>query len=175
MRKRSQNGKPRPRGLPQLAQEIKEAHEAAETSMRESLRHARHAGELLIEVKSRLKHGEFGPWIKAHCGFGWRTANLYQKVARDWDRLAISKCITKLRFTEAVELLRKWHDGDTLAPATKSSGLLTNLPVDHPARVRIDDHATREALARARIWSEWQYLVQSLENFLARASATRVA
>ena len=40
--------------LAKLAREIKEAHAAAEHAVRESLRHARRAGESLLQVKARL-------------------------------------------------------------------------------------------------------------------------
>ena len=38
-------------------------------------------GEELIEVKQKLAHGEFKPWIKEHCTFSYAAANKYMKVA----------------------------------------------------------------------------------------------
>lgn len=37
---------------------------------------------MLIEVKQKLAHGEFMPWVEANCIFGQRTAEDYRKVAR---------------------------------------------------------------------------------------------
>jgi hypothetical protein len=92
-------------GLDQLAAEIKREHEAAEYSVRESLKHARLAGVKLLEVKSRLFHGEFGPWVKTHCGFSHRTANLYMKVAERWKTLGDSQRVANLSLRKASKLL----------------------------------------------------------------------
>jgi hypothetical protein len=60
--------------LPDLAARIKAEHEAVSTALKESVRHAIAAGELLIEAKDRLKHGEWLPWLKDHCTISERTA-----------------------------------------------------------------------------------------------------
>lgn len=107
------------KALDTLAREIKEAHDAAATAMRESLRHARRAGELLIEVKDQLPHGEFGPWIDAHCGFGWRTANLYMRIAREWEKLVAenSQRIANLTLGETMDLLTRVDAGEVAEEA----------------------------------------------------------
>jgi hypothetical protein len=61
------------------------AHEAADSVLRDSVGHAHHAGDLLQQVKARLKHGEFGPWMEANCPFKPATARLYMKIAAEWD------------------------------------------------------------------------------------------
>ena len=107
------------KALDTLAREIKEAHDAAATAMRESLRHARRAGELLIEVKDQLPHGEFGPWIDAHCGFGWRTANLYMRIAHEWEKLVAenSQRIANLTLGETMDLLTRVDVGEVAEEA----------------------------------------------------------
>jgi hypothetical protein len=35
------------------------------------------AGELLLEAKEQLAHGEWLPWLKQHCGFSLSTAERY--------------------------------------------------------------------------------------------------
>lgn len=72
--------------LPELAQQIINAHRAADASARDSVQHAITAGRLLIEVKARLPHGEFLPWLKANCSdVNQRTAQRYVQVAKNWD------------------------------------------------------------------------------------------
>ena len=43
--------------------------------------HYRAAGTLLLEAKSRLKHGQFKPWIKGHLRLSYRTAADYMRLA----------------------------------------------------------------------------------------------
>jgi len=39
-------------------------------------------GERLIDVKAKLKHGEFKPWVEANCEFSYRQAAKYMQVAK---------------------------------------------------------------------------------------------
>ncbi len=45
------------------------------------LRHARKAGELLLEAKKALGHGQWLPWLR-RLGLGVRTCQVYMQVAR---------------------------------------------------------------------------------------------
>ena len=51
--------------LPDLAARIKAEHEAVSTALKESVAHAIAAGELLIEAKAQLGHGQWLPWLMA--------------------------------------------------------------------------------------------------------------
>lgn len=37
---------------------------------------------MLIEVKRKVAHGEFMPWVADNCSFAYRTANRYMLVAQ---------------------------------------------------------------------------------------------
>jgi len=91
--------------LDELARRIEEEHEAAERAQFDSVRHAREAGELLIQVKALLTHGDFMSWVKEHCTFAHSTANLYMQIARKWVKLGNSQRIRKLSLVEARVLL----------------------------------------------------------------------
>jgi hypothetical protein len=65
------------------ASEINAEHQLAVESASGAIKHAIKCGELLTEQKSRLKHGEFGPWIAKHCKFSQATANNYMKAAQN--------------------------------------------------------------------------------------------
>jgi hypothetical protein len=39
-------------------------------------------GRELVSIKSRLQHGQFGPWVKSECGFDIRSAERYIALAR---------------------------------------------------------------------------------------------
>lgn len=92
--------------LEQLEQQIRTEHEAAEAGIRDSLRHAVRAGQLLIDVKNRLSHGEFLPWVAQHCPFAQSTANIYMKIARAW-RPEDSQRVGNLSLRQFAQLLAR--------------------------------------------------------------------
>jgi hypothetical protein len=55
------------RELTSIATLIRREHEAVATSMRKAVEHAITAGELLIEAKKQVKHGEWQTWLLANC------------------------------------------------------------------------------------------------------------
>jgi hypothetical protein len=65
--------------LPVLAELIKADLDAAEKA---GIEHYRAAGEKLLEAKSQLKHGEFGPWLKNNFNLSRQTANRYMAYAQ---------------------------------------------------------------------------------------------
>ena len=68
--------------LARYARQINEAHlaclEAEQTAKQQALR----AGTLLLEVKAHVRHGQFIPWVRAHCRFSERTAQEYMLVTK---------------------------------------------------------------------------------------------
>ncbi len=66
---------------------INEEHLAAKTAYREAVTHAMRAGSMLCAMKDSLKHGEFGPWLRANCHFSQDTANVYMKIYKGRDEL----------------------------------------------------------------------------------------
>jgi hypothetical protein len=73
--------------LAELARQISSAHAESLAAARTSLEHARRCGELLLQAKARLPHGQFMPWVTANCPFGLRTGQNYMRVARDWEEI----------------------------------------------------------------------------------------
>jgi hypothetical protein len=73
---------PAPLTLADLAVRIKAEHEAAASAMQRSVEHAINVGELLIQAKALLKHGQWLPWLEEHCAMPERTAQFYMRVAR---------------------------------------------------------------------------------------------
>jgi hypothetical protein len=67
----------------ELAKSIKDKISMMLTSFRSSVTHAMDVGDLLNEAKSRVRHGNFEPWLKDHCGLSFRTARRYMKMAKD--------------------------------------------------------------------------------------------
>jgi hypothetical protein len=97
--------------LDRLAFDIRVAHGAVKTSMRESLTHARAAGELLIQAKGRIASKRFMDWVKKECQFSHSTANIYMRIAREWDRIeANSQCVANL----GLAALDRWLRGQAI-------------------------------------------------------------
>jgi hypothetical protein len=66
-----------------LASRINAEHTAVASSLRQGLRHAMAAGELLIEAKALVKHGRWLPWLREHCEISDRTAQLYMRGGQE--------------------------------------------------------------------------------------------
>lgn len=67
--------------LAELAKRINAAHDAFETGMRQSLTAAAEAGELLINAKEQLRHGEWLPWLSDNFRGSHDMASRYMKLA----------------------------------------------------------------------------------------------
>ncbi len=93
--------------LPDLAARIRAEHEAVSAALKESVRHAIAAGELLIEAKGRLSHGQWLPWLQDHCTISERTAQLYMRVAKNRAEIEgqIRNGVADLSLNEAAALL----------------------------------------------------------------------
>jgi len=68
--------------LSELARRIDAEHGAVATALCSALAHAIAAGELLIEAKAKVHHGQWLKWIKANCSVPRRTAAHYMALAR---------------------------------------------------------------------------------------------
>ena len=74
------------RDLPAIATEIRRELERAEQLWQSAVETAIRAGELLIEAKSRLKHGEWLSWLEANFPKTRRTAENYMRLAGDAEK-----------------------------------------------------------------------------------------
>ena len=71
-------------GLEHLAERINDAHREARYHASRAVERALEAGDLLLEVKSTLGHGEWLPWLAQHCpDVSRRSAQGYMRLARD--------------------------------------------------------------------------------------------
>lgn len=99
-----------------LAEQINSAHNECVQSIKEGLRHAIKAGELLQEAKALCAHGEWGRWLVQNCTVSERTAQAYMRVAREMPRLLESKAqhVADLSFRDALQLLESGGDSGEL-------------------------------------------------------------
>jgi hypothetical protein len=69
--------------LDELTAKIRREIDAAQADYESALRHAIRAGELLTEVKARLRHGEWLPWLRDNFPGSERTARLYMQLYKN--------------------------------------------------------------------------------------------
>ena len=61
---------------------LNDLHRGIMGHMRSTVMDAVAAGEILTDLKERLPHGEFTPWIDEHCEFSLREAQRYMMAHR---------------------------------------------------------------------------------------------
>jgi hypothetical protein len=93
--------------LDNLAHRIDAEHHAVATALQSALAHAIIAGELLIEAKRRVEHGQWLPWLEANCSVPARTARHYMALARKRKRLCDQNGnVLPISVHKAVEVLK---------------------------------------------------------------------
>jgi len=65
-----------------IAEELRSEVDAAEADYQSAVQHAIRAGELLVEAKAQVKHGEWLPWLEANFPGSERSAQTYMRLAR---------------------------------------------------------------------------------------------
>jgi Protein of unknown function (DUF3102) len=124
--------------LPTLAARIRREHEQVATSMTSVINHAIAAGELLLEAKRQVKHGEWLPWLAKNCDIAERTAQVYMRLART--PLEKRNAVADLPLRDALASLASPsapapdEDGDALIEADKKE--LIAAVLRHDGRMR---------------------------------------
>jgi hypothetical protein len=91
--------------LTDLAARIKTWHTAVAAALKDSVRHGIAAGELLLEAKAQLKHGEWLPWLRDHVEISERTAQLYMRLAKNRAEIESATAVADLTLNEATAML----------------------------------------------------------------------
>jgi hypothetical protein len=139
--------------LADLAARIRAEHEAASADFNSGLRHAMAAGELLLEAKAQLKHGDWQPWLNEHCQVAERTAQGYMRVARSFNNLDDIKAqrVADLSFRDALRSLAATGSIlNRLAPESYDRALATVEDHDEAETWRQVAHRVRLEDMRAR-------------------------
>jgi hypothetical protein len=92
-----------------LADRIDAEHAAAVGALASWLDHAIKAGELLIEAKAKVAHGQWTDWVRDHCTVGVRMAQIYMQLVKYKHNLedAKAKRISHLSMYDAIDLVRR--------------------------------------------------------------------
>ncbi len=154
-----------------LVEVIHAEHEAAIHKARDAIEHARRCGEMLIKVKSSLKHGGWLPWLNANITFSESTAQRYMQVASRWDDLQQkSRTVRDLTMQGAIRAL-------CVAPTKKTRRRKSTTKA--PARTQRWASAIQLALDALRDLAEMQQEFQTWldglpENLAASAVADKL-
>jgi hypothetical protein len=90
-----------------LAGQIKAEHEQAIGSARAALEHALRAGQLLVEARALVAHGEWLPWL-SRVDISERQAQRYMRLAANRPMLEANPSFeTDLTITDALALIAK--------------------------------------------------------------------
>jgi hypothetical protein len=73
-----------------IAEKINEEHRLAHSAAETAVAHAVRCGQLLIQQRKAMNHGEFMPWVKKNCEFSHATANRYMKAGQNPHAVGIS-------------------------------------------------------------------------------------
>jgi hypothetical protein len=91
--------------LADLRERAKAEHAAVAAAMKTSLSHAFAVGEILVEAKQELNHGQWLPWLES-CGIPERSAQRYIRLARNRVMIeAKSDTVSELGVSGALALL----------------------------------------------------------------------
>ena len=90
-----------------LAARIRAEHEAVVSAMTRGIEHAMACGDLLIEAKAQLKHGEWLPWLRDECPISEQMAQRYMRLAKHRAEIeaANPSWMTDLTLTDALQLI----------------------------------------------------------------------
>ena len=103
--------------LSDLTMRIEAEHAAVGQALQSALAHAIAAGELLIEAKRQVTHGEWRPWLEANCSVPARTARHYMALARRRKRLCDQNGnVLPISVHAAVEELKEPQRGPIPSP-----------------------------------------------------------
>jgi hypothetical protein len=129
--------------LTDLAARIRAEHEATAAALTSSVDHAMTAGDLLIEAKAQLKHGQWLPWLTEHCAMSERTAQLYMRIAKNRATIEnnIRNGVADLTLGQAAALMmmtadmKKVLDFVKQVETTDDPEQIVNLCIEHGFRV----------------------------------------
>lgn len=106
--------------LETLAVRINEQQGLIEQALGVTLERAKEAGEMLIEAKRLVGHGNWLPWLETNCRVSASMAEKYMKIAKGWNVLAQGnpEHVPNLSIRDAVKLLAKPRPAKDKLPPT---------------------------------------------------------
>jgi hypothetical protein len=91
--------------LAELAECIRATHEVVRQALKMGVENAMATGDLLIEAKAQIDHGDWTPWLREHCKMSERTARLYMRLAKNREVIEAHVDAASLTLNAAARLL----------------------------------------------------------------------
>jgi len=134
--------------LDDLAREIKNQHNAASDLKKRGIEHARKAGQLLIDAKRQLKHGQWARWVSEHLrDVSVRTLQNYMQLAKLTE--ADAQRVADLSYRAALSVLAK-SKADERATTDRAACISRRCPAESEGyRLLTGDFATAEIEPRS--------------------------
>jgi Protein of unknown function (DUF3102) len=132
--------------LTDLAFRIRKYHEATVASLKSTIESAMNAGDLLIEAKAKLKHGQWQVWLKDHCAIPSRTARHYMRLANA--RASLTDENGNMPFStinEAIEALAP--------PPSEGEAILKRIEAANDLLAE----AVADKMERQRVFANWYF------------------
>lgn len=86
-----------------IAQRINDHHGQATRHAKTAIEHARQAGELLLEAKALVNHGEWIGWLADNCAVSPRQAQRYMRVVTHWELITKNDAASHLTIDDAIK------------------------------------------------------------------------
>jgi hypothetical protein len=141
-----------PDSLDGLAEVATAEHEAFERDARSAIGHAIRAGEALVAAKSKVRHGDWLPWLEARFPASEDTAQNYMRLARNAERVRNLPSI-RAGITELAEPRDDAEEAEAPPPEVEPSALpAAEVPLpgtERPFREVLED-ANRAPRRRVR-------------------------
>lgn len=147
-------------------QRINTLHEGLKALLQRGIEQALEIGRLLTEKKSKLKHGELGPWIQANLIFSVRTAQRYINLFENRSKIEGADSIS-----EAYKMLSEKNDTVT---DLDQPGSLSWEPEKWPVKIQeayamlneIPDAVTITGITHATGGASWITIVKVDEDLV---------
>jgi hypothetical protein len=148
--------------LADLAARIKAEHGACAAALHSSLQHALAAGDLLIEAKAQLRHGEWLPWLNENCAVSERMARLYMRLAANRETIEAKSAtgVADLSIRGAIALIATPRN--SIPPGFKNTivdAIETDLDMNAFEKWQVD------RLARRMIFEETEAVLEKIGAF----------
>lgn len=148
-----------------LTDEINLAHREAQDYAGKAIERALQAGDMLLTVKARLPHGEFGPWCATNLpDISQRTLQKYMRVARELP--AEKRAGSHLGLNETLRMIAK---SDDTPDSPETTSLTPYLPEPRCMAVLTEGSKTWY-IAKSIKYPGYYYFMEELE--LVDGSAT---
>lgn len=140
-----------------ISREHGEAHALAETATQKALR----VGQMLLEAKARLQHGEWLPWLAENVKLSQPQASRYMKLANN-------SCVNNLSnaasVNEALRIIGGTATSPKAKPKTLGSDEPSRKPVDQPTPKPVTQTEQHSVPSRDKIFESMKLMVDIVQE-----------